>query len=60
VSCIPAHHRFEPSDDTDDPLSWSNVARAVRNHALSLPLSDTDSLLKFADLLEGFADLEKR
>lgn len=60
MSCVPVYQHFESSDDTDDPLSWANVAGAVRNHALSLPPNDADALLKFADLLEGFADLEKR
>jgi hypothetical protein len=60
VSCVPVYHRFEPSDDTDDPLSWTSIAAAVRNHAVARPLDETQDLLAFADLLDGFAELERR
>lgn len=60
MSCVPVDHRFEPSDDTDDPLSWTRIAAAIRNHALGRPLHETEGLLSFADLLDGFAELERR
>jgi hypothetical protein len=49
----------EPSDSTADPLSWTSIAAAVLSLALARPL-EADDLLSFADLLDGFAELEKR
>jgi hypothetical protein len=39
-------------------LSWSGIAAAVRKHAHNLPAPEEEELLSFADLLDGFAELE--
>jgi hypothetical protein len=59
VSCLPLRHRF-PNSSEDDLLSWSGIAAAVRGHARSLAGDEAEELLKFADLLDGFAELERR
>ena len=60
MSCVPLLHRFpEVSGENGDPLSWSSIAAVVRSHARSLPDTEGHELLDFADLLEGFAELEK-
>jgi hypothetical protein len=61
VSCVPLKHRFpEPYEDTDHLLSWTGIAAAVRSHAHGLTSEEAEDLLGFADLLDGFAELEKR
>ena len=60
MSCTPLRHRFPDSFATDDLLSWTGIAAAVRSHAQSLAKEDAEDLLKFADLLDGFAELERR
>jgi hypothetical protein len=60
VSCVPLHHRFDPYFETYDPLSWTSIAAAVRIHAARLPPGEAEDLRSFADLLDGFAELEKR
>ena len=60
MSCVPLQHRFqETSSEDDDLLSWSSIAAAVRNRARALPAHEAEELLGFADLLDGFAQLEK-
>jgi hypothetical protein len=60
MSCVPLKHRFkEAFSKNDDLLSWSSIAAAVRNHARALPDSEGEELLDFADLLDGFAQMEK-
>jgi len=60
MSCVPVQHRFPKAfDETDDLLSWKGIAAAVREHARPLPPAEREELLNFADLLEGFAQLEK-
>lgn len=60
MSCVRLSHRFEPCVDTPDPLSWTAIVASVRTQAAGLPPEDAEDLLRFADLLEGFAELEKR
>jgi len=60
MSCAPLQHRFpQPSSQDDDLLSWNSIAAAVRNRAHALPASEKEELLGFADLLDGFTELEK-
>ena len=60
MSCVPLQHRFpEAFNENGDLLSWSSIAAIVRNHARSLEGSQANELLDFAELLEGFAQLEK-
>jgi hypothetical protein len=60
MSCVPLQHRFpEASNESEDLLSWSNIATLVRKHAHVLPGREADEMLSFADLLEGFAELDK-
>jgi hypothetical protein len=58
VSCL-AEHLHEPLAQADDPLSWESLATTVRGHARTLPRAEAEDLLSFADLLDGFAELEK-
>ena len=60
MSCVPLRHRFPNSSDGDDLLSWRGIAAAVRSHAESLPADEAKDLMEFADLLDGFAELEER
>jgi hypothetical protein len=58
VSCV--QHRFpQVPTETDDLLSWTSIAAAVRGHARTLPPGEAEELLSFADLLDGFAELER-
>jgi hypothetical protein len=60
MSCVPLQHRFpDTSSENGDLLSWRSIAAMVRNHARSLPRSEADEILGFADLLDGFAELQK-
>ena len=60
MSCVAVLHRFSLAlSENDDPLSWSGIADAVRNHSRSLLGGESEELLDFADLLDGFAELER-
>jgi len=61
MSCAPLRHRFPEtsSNDADSLLSWTSIAAVIRKHARELPGSEADEMLDFADLLDGFAELEK-
>jgi hypothetical protein len=60
MSCIPIQHRFpEASNESEDLFSWSSIAAVVRKHARALSGSKVDEMLSFADLLDGFAELNK-
>jgi hypothetical protein len=58
VSCAPLQHRFPNASSADDLLSWAGIAAAVRSHARNLQPKEAEELLKLADLLDGFAELE--
>ena len=58
MSCL-AQRLHEPLAEIDDPLSWESLAATVRKHARGLPLREAEDLLSFADLLDGFAELER-
>jgi hypothetical protein len=58
VSCLAECIR-EPHAEAQDPLSWESLADTVRRYARTLPAGDAQDLLSFADLLEGFGELEK-
>lgn len=60
MSCVPVQHRFPRASETDDLLSWTGIAAAVRSHARTLAPAEAEELQKFAELLDGFAELEKR
>lgn len=60
MSCAALQHRFpEASFETEDLLSWRSIATLVRRHARGLPGTEAEEMLSFADLLDGFAELEK-
>jgi hypothetical protein len=59
VCCI-AERLHEPVAEADDPLSWESLAATVRRHAEASTFADAQDLLSLADLLDGFAELEKR
>lgn len=58
MSCVPLKHRFPEAFGEDEDLSWSSIAAVVRSHALALPGCEEEELLDFADLLDGFAQME--
>jgi hypothetical protein len=57
VSCL-AQRLHEPLAEIDDPLSWEGLAATVRKYAQALPLREAEDLSSFADLLDGFGELE--
>jgi len=60
MSCVPLRHQLpQSSDETENPTSWSSIAALVRKRARALPNSEAEEMLNFADLLDGFAELEK-
>jgi hypothetical protein len=60
MSCVPLQHRFpEASDEIEDLLSSGSIAALVRKYAHALDGCEGDEMLSFADLLEGFAELDK-
>jgi hypothetical protein len=60
MSCDALQHRCpEAFSKNDELLSWSTIAAAVRNHSRSLAGHEAEELLDFADLLDGFAELER-
>lgn len=60
MSCVSMQHRFlELPGESEDLLSWRSIAKLVRRHALSQSAAEAEEMLDFADLLDGFAELEK-
>ena len=60
MSCVALQHDFpEAVSGNEDLLSWSRISAVVRSHSRSLPGYEAAELLDFADLLDGFAELEK-
>lgn len=58
VSCLAVKRPPARSTDPDPLLSWKRLAVAVRANARTLAPDDEADLLRFADLLEGLAELE--
>jgi hypothetical protein len=59
VTCVD----FAPADTNEAefrPCSWESIASAVRLLALSQPAEEAADLERFAELLDGFAELEKQ
>lgn len=60
MSCVPLQHRFpELPSESENLLSWTNIAAMIRRQARSKAAAEAEEMLDFADLLDGFAELEK-